>query len=142
MSNNFFTLQAPEQAALIERAANQLGMPAIIIEKDIWICWLLEKIFSLTEMQMAFRGGTSLSKVFNLIERFSEDCDISVDYHNFKPDLDLKNTSRTQLDKKITPELKSKLKAYISETVLPFLKNEINKSLPNGPFDITLNDNG
>lgn len=142
MPNNFFTLSAPEQAALIERSADQLGMPSVIIEKDIWICWLLEKIFSLTEMQMAFRGGTSLSKVFNLINRFSEDCDISVDYHNFKPDLDLENTSRTQLDKKITPELKNKLKIYISETVLPYLKKEINKSLPKGSFDITLNPNG
>jgi len=68
-------------------------MPAVIVEKDIWICWLLEKIFSLSTMQMAFRGGTSLSKVFNLIKRFSEDCDISVDYLNFKSDLDLENKS-------------------------------------------------
>lgn len=142
MPNNFFTLPPPEQAALIEKSANQLGMPAIIIEKDIWVCWLLEKIFSLPTMQMAFRGGTSLSKVFNVIKRFSEDCDISVDYHNFKPDLDLENISRTQLDKKITPELKNKLKEYISETVLPCLKNEINKSLPKYAFDITLNPNG
>ena len=93
MRNNFFILQPPEQAALIEKAADQLGMPAVIIEKDIWVCWLLEKIFSLSAIQMAFRGGTSLSKVFNLIKRFSEDCDISVDYHNFKPNLDLENTS-------------------------------------------------
>ena len=142
MRNHFFTLTSLEQAALIKKASDELGLPEIMIEKDIWICWLLEKIFSLPMMQMAFRGGTSLSKVFNLIKRFSEDCDISVDYHNFKPELDFENTSRTQLDKKITPELKNKLKSYISETVLPFLKSEIDKSLPKGSFNIKLSDDG
>ncbi len=38
MHPNFFNLTPPEQAALIEKAANQLGMPEIIIEKDIWDC--------------------------------------------------------------------------------------------------------
>ena len=140
MPNQFFKLPASEQAALIKKAADQFEIPEIIIEKDIWICWLLEKIFSLP-MQMAFKGGTSLSKVFNLIKRFSEDCDITIDYHNFKPDLDLENTSRSQL-KKVSAQLKEQLQSYISEIVLPFLKSELDKSLPMDLFNITLSDDG
>lgn len=69
MPNQFFKLPASEQAALIKKAADQLEMPEIFIEKDIWVCWLLEKIFSLP-MQMAFKGGTSLSKVLTLSNDF------------------------------------------------------------------------
>ena len=140
MDNHFFTLTQTEQAALIRKAADQLSMPEAIIEKDIWICWLLEKIF-LLPIQMAFKGGTSLSKVFNLIKRFSEDCDVTIDYHNFKPDLDLENTSRSQI-KKISAQLKKELQSYIAETVLPFLEGEIKKSLPKNQFSITLSHDG
>jgi hypothetical protein len=140
MSNQFFNLSRSEQAALIKKAAEHLGMPEIIIEKDIWVCWLLEKIFSLP-IQMAFKGGTSLSKVFNLIKRFSEDCDITIDYRNFKPDLKLKNTSRSQL-KKVSAQLKNELQNYILKTVLPFLGSEIDKLLHKEAFNITLSDDG
>lgn len=140
MDNHFFTLVQTEQAALIRKAAEQLSMPEAIIEKDIWICWLLEKIFSLP-IQMAFKGGTSLSKVFNLIKRFSEDCDVTIDYHNFKPDLDLENTSRSQL-KKISDQLKKELQSYIAETVLPFLESEIKKALSKNQFSIILSRDG
>lgn len=140
MTDNFFTLPAEEQSALIKKAADQLGMSEMIIEKDIWVCWLLEKVFSLP-VQMAFKGGTSLSKVFGLIKRFSEDCDITIDYHNFKPELDLENTSRSQI-KKASDQLKTQLQAYISETVLPFLKNEIEKTFDKKSFEITLSEDG
>lgn len=136
MTDNFFTLPAEEQSALIKKTADQLGMSEMIIEKDIWVCWLLEKVFSLP-VQMAFKGGTSLSKVFGLIKRFSEDCDITIDYHNFKPELDLENTSRSQI-KKASDQLKLQLQSYISGTVLPFLKNEIEKTFDKKSFEITL----
>lgn len=44
---------------------------------------------------MAFKGGTSLSKVFTLIKRFSEDCDVTIDYRNFQEEIDLEHTSRS-----------------------------------------------
>ncbi|OGT52229.1 MAG: hypothetical protein A3F17_07110 [Gammaproteobacteria bacterium RIFCSPHIGHO2_12_FULL_41_15] len=140
MSEKFFSLSPDEQSALTKKAADQIGLPEIIIEKDIWVCWLLDRIFSLPE-QMAFKGGTSLSKVFGLIKRFSEDCDITVDYHNFKPKLNLKNATRSQL-KKASDELKSKLQHYIANTVLPFLKSEIAKTFSKKLFEITLSDDG
>lgn len=139
MSNNFFDLSQEERSALIRQAGDQLDISDMIIEKDLWLCWMLEQIFALP-IQMAFKGGTSLSKVFGLIKRFSEDCDVTIDYRNFKPELDLEHTNRTQL-KKISDELKGKLKTYISETVLPYLHEQTLKTFSK-KFDIELSEDG
>ena len=82
MSSSFFNLSVAEKQALISKAADQMDVSDLIIEKDLWVCWILEQLFSL-QINMAFKGGTSLSKVFGLIKRFSEDCDITVDYRTF-----------------------------------------------------------
>lgn len=52
----------------------------IIIEKDFWVCWTLEQIFKIPELNshVTFKGGTSLSKCYNIIKRFSEDCDLTL----------------------------------------------------------------
>lgn len=64
-----------EQAA----AARQLSPQ--ILEKDFWVCWTLKRLFALPTIgeHLIFKGGTSLSKIFKVIERFSEDIDVSMD---------------------------------------------------------------
>jgi hypothetical protein len=54
---------------------------AQIVEKDFWVCWTLKELFRLPAIgeHLIFKGGTSLSKVFKVIERFSEDIDVSID---------------------------------------------------------------
>ncbi len=62
-------------------AGNRLGTPEQNIEKDFWVCWALEALFNDLEAggpRLLFKGGTSLSKGYGLIERFSEDIDITV----------------------------------------------------------------
>jgi hypothetical protein len=56
-------------------------LQAVSVEKDFWVCWNLRELFSLPDIgsHLNFKGGTSLSKVWKLIERFSEDIDIIVD---------------------------------------------------------------
>ncbi|HEY7158477.1 MAG TPA: nucleotidyl transferase AbiEii/AbiGii toxin family protein [Gemmataceae bacterium] len=70
-----------DRAALFTAAARRRGLTAAIIEKDFWVCWTLKRVFTLAEPSagLLFKGGTSLSKVFGVIERFSEDVDLSVD---------------------------------------------------------------
>lgn len=140
MNNSFFLLPTTEKSMLFTQAAEQLDLSELIIEKDLWVCWLLEKIFSLP-IQMAFKGGTSLSKVFDLISRFSEDCDITIDYREFNPTLDLANISRSQL-KKISDQLKKQLQAYVSEVVLPHLQAYVIRELPSEEFEIQLSEDG
>ena len=76
--------QAPEQerAELFRRSApvlHPVRSPAII-EKDFWVCWVLRRIYEVMQFrpQMIFKGGTSLSKAYDAIERFSEDVDLSL----------------------------------------------------------------
>jgi hypothetical protein len=56
-------------------------MDAVILEKDFWVCWTLKELFRLPTIgeHLIFKGGTSLSKVFKIIKRFSEDIDVSID---------------------------------------------------------------
>lgn len=67
-------------------AALRLGTPIQNVEKDFWVCWVLDLLFNARQPQeprLLFKGGTSLSKSFGLISRFSEDIDITV----FREDL-------------------------------------------------------
>lgn len=75
---------APERAELFTEAAARLGFGnPLIVEKDFWVCWVLHRV-SLLEGQprIIFKGGTSLSKVFGLIRRFSEDIDLAFHRHD------------------------------------------------------------
>jgi Nucleotidyl transferase AbiEii toxin, Type IV TA system/Phage integrase family len=75
--NNFAKLAADERRAYVEETANRRNSTNTAIEKDFWVCWTLRHLFSLQGVpQMCFKGGTSLSKVFGLIHRFSEDISI------------------------------------------------------------------
>ena len=73
---------ARERAQLFETSAGRHAprIDAVIIEKDFWVCWALHRLFDVLQFrpQLIFKGGTSLSKVFNAIERFSEDVDLSL----------------------------------------------------------------
>ena len=67
--------------------ANRLGAPVGNIEKDFWVCWTLDALYHRLPNggpRLLFKGGTSLSKAFGLIERFSEDIDVTI----FRDDLD------------------------------------------------------
>jgi predicted nucleotidyltransferase component of viral defense system len=67
--------------------ANRLGAPVANIEKDFWVCWTLDALCHQLpngQPRLLFKGGTSLSKAYGLIERFSEDIDVTV----FRDDLD------------------------------------------------------
>ena len=77
-----FASDAPElRDEAFQETAAQLGMSKAIVEKDFWVCWSLKQLFALPSFgeQLIFKGGTSLSKAYNVIHRFSEDVDLSID---------------------------------------------------------------
>lgn len=78
--NPFAKLPTNERAAFIREAAARLDVLPMIVEKDFWVCWMLHRIFQSpkTSAHLVFKGGTSLSKVFGTIQRFSEDIDLSI----------------------------------------------------------------
>lgn len=77
----FIELPVERRRLICTEAGAQLNLFEIAVEKDFWVCWTLRKLFELPEWgeHLSFKGGTSLSKCWNLIERFSEDVDIVID---------------------------------------------------------------
>jgi hypothetical protein len=76
-------LSTAERRELFSETAARRGMTPAIVEKDFWVTWTLDKLFAHPELSrlLMFKGGTSLSKVFGLIERFSEDIDLILDWN-------------------------------------------------------------
>ncbi|RUV80206.1 nucleotidyl transferase AbiEii/AbiGii toxin family protein, partial [Mesorhizobium sp. M1A.F.Ca.IN.020.32.1.1] len=75
-------LPAPDRSALFGETGAARGVANTIIEKDFWVCWTLRRLFELSKEDaptLIFKGGTSLSKAFGAIRRFSEDIDLSFD---------------------------------------------------------------
>jgi hypothetical protein len=97
----FLELPPDERRLYIEQAALRRNVSPVILEKDFWVCWLLGVLFeSQFADSLVFKGGTSLSKVFGVIERFSEDIDLSVSPAFLK--LPKAGTSRNQANKWMT----------------------------------------
>lgn len=78
LAERFLALPAPRRALAFEQAAAGRAGQAVILEKDFWVSWLLGLLFSEPELSphLVFKGGTSLSKVYGVIDRFSEDIDL------------------------------------------------------------------
>jgi predicted nucleotidyltransferase component of viral defense system len=77
--NKFRNLTNEQQITIFEQVANRKALPPVAVEKDWWVTAVLRALFALPYAEnLSFKGGTSLSKCYNLIERFSEDIDIAV----------------------------------------------------------------
>lgn len=129
MSEQFLNFSREKKRAILEGVESSLGIKPYFLEKDIWICWVLKELFTLPK-KMAFKGGTSLSKCFSLIDRFSEDVDVTIDYREFMPDLDLLNESKNALKNK-REKLKNEVNDYIITTVIPMFEKTFSAQFSN-----------
>ena len=85
---SYFALSSKDRIDALEVAASTLGRPADLLEKDIWVVWALDALFSSRIGEhLVFKGGTSLSKAYKAIDRFSEDVDLTYDIRQIIPDL-------------------------------------------------------
>ncbi len=98
--NNYFALDVSHQRYLLEQATGKAGLPPQAIEKDIWVSTTLQLVFTLPFAdKLIFKGGTSLSKVWGIINRFSEDIDLAVDRSLFGLEGDLTKKQLKKLRK-------------------------------------------
>ncbi|SUJ30588.1 Nucleotidyl transferase of uncharacterised function (DUF1814) [Sphingobacterium spiritivorum] len=78
----WINLADEQKLQVLEQVENAIGLPAFVVEKDWWVCVILKAVFqSRYADSIIFKGGTSLSKAYNLIDRFSEDIDLIIDRH-------------------------------------------------------------
>ncbi len=119
-------LSSTERKELFSETAANLGMTAAIVEKDFWVTWTLGKIFSNPDLSsnLKFKGGTSLSKVFGLIERFSEDIDLILNWKALTTEDPQEDRSKKK-QKKLVDEIREAGRNYIEERILPVISNEI-----------------
>jgi hypothetical protein len=117
---------------LFRAASQKMGINEAIVEKDFWVCWILDYLFHKNRWQnkFSFKGGTSLSKAYNLIQRFSEDIDLIVDwtllgFKNDEPWEDRSNTGQDRFNK----EANNKTKAFLADSFIPVLKADISQLL-------------
>jgi hypothetical protein len=121
--NRVATLPEHERNELFTLTAQQRGMGSIaIVEKDFWVCWVLKQLFEhpILSRLLIFKGGTSLSKVYGLIDRFSEDIDLILDWRvviSEDPMADRSNTKQGKLNELVN----EKARGYIAETLVPLL---------------------
>lgn len=119
--NNYFQLSKEQQQMVLTQAANKTGLPVQAVEKDLWVTVVLQMVFALpVANHLVFKGGTSLSKVWKVIRRFSEDIDLAIDPSIWGVEGDLTKKQIKRLRKAssifVRDELCLSLKGVVSET--------------------------
>ena len=104
VSESFLRLNQDEQREVLEVVREKTQRPTLLLEKDVWVVWTLGALFnSALAIDLTFKGGTSLSEAYKLIDRFSEDIDLTYDIRKLIPYLtggsDFLLTSRSQAGK-------------------------------------------
>jgi hypothetical protein len=144
MPESFLHLKAQEQSQIYRALAPQLARSPVVLEKDVWVCWVLQTLFTMPgRLPMAFKGGTSLSKVFGAIARFSEDVDITLDYRGLDGSFDpfAEGVSRNRL-KKFSEDLKSFVRDHAHGVVAPHFQRTLAAEFDAGAFHLEVSDDG
>ncbi|KAB0669034.1 nucleotidyl transferase AbiEii/AbiGii toxin family protein [Oryzomonas sagensis] len=133
-------LSAKQRSDLFSETAARRDMTPAIVEKDFWVTWTLDKLFAHTDLSriLMFKGGTSLSKVFSLIDRFSEDIDLILDWTTLTGE-DPKAARSKSKQQKLNKDIDERGQAYIatellrqvSECVGPICRCEVDGGDPN-----------
>jgi hypothetical protein len=119
--------------AFFAEVANRTGIRAFMVEKDAWVCWTLRQLFDLPDARdhFIFKGGTSLSKAWKVIHRFSEDIDISLsrEWLGFVGERDPEAAPSRKQRARLLEELSATCAAILRNEVLPTLRARFAESL-------------
>ncbi|AHF89859.1 hypothetical protein OPIT5_06055 [Opitutaceae bacterium TAV5] len=124
--NSVLRLTPLQRAELYRAASQKLGFGEVIVEKDFWVCWMLHQLFTLPGIgeHLIFKGGTSLSKVWKAIARFSEDIDVSLsrDWLGFTGSRDPENAISGKKQRAGIENLAAACAEKINAEILPALR--------------------
>ena len=115
---NFLSIPDSDKKVIYQQLSDESKIPPFAVEKDWWVVQVLAVIFEISVgKHLVFKGGTSLSKAWNLISRFSEDVDLAIDpkFLGFEG----------ELKKKDITALRKAANQYISNTFYPELKQRM-----------------
>lgn len=121
-----------DREALFRNTAAKIGLSEGIVEKDFWVCFILDYLFydSPWRHNFAFKGGTSLSKAYNLIERFSEDVDLILDWTvlGYEADAPLKITSNNKMEQ-FKKDCMERFNGFLLQNFIPQTNRDIKELL-------------
>ncbi len=131
--DNFLLLKEGDRQVYFKVVADKLDVMPQLIEKDFWVCWILKILFSLPFVgsHLTFKGGTSLSKCYSVIKRFSEDVDISIERPfllgpgSIDPD---KGQSGKENQRRLE-RLNQACREKISDQIIPELREQVASAL-------------
>jgi len=132
----FVRLERKERSQAFRIASQKLGYPAYVIEKDFWVTYILDTLFNRVnhKHRILFKGGTSLSKCYKLIDRFSEDIDLSLHMADLgfegdkAPHIVAEKESKSAA-KRAIEDLKVTGELFLENTILVLLKDKIEEDL-------------
>ena len=129
MPESYFSLSSNEQQEALQYASAQSGRPVHLLEKDLWVVWTLKTLFeSQAGADLTFKGGTSLSKAYKIIDRFSEDIDLTCNIRRLIPDRTSEHgelpSNRSQA-KKWVKDINVALEEWIIHEIQPILERAI-----------------
>ena len=131
----FLQLPDNEKIEFFNQLHEETNLPQVIIEKDTWVTAVLRALFALPYAEnLSFKGGTSLSKCYNLIERFSEDVDIAInrEYFGFVGDI--------FTVKQISKNLRKAACKFIRNNLQFDVKNQmLANGIPENLFSVSMN---
>ena len=127
-------LTPKQRLELLDEVSRRRGLPTVILEKDYWVCRTLDALFALPDLgsHLVFKGGTSLSKVYGLIDRFSEDIDITFhrDFLGFGDEAHDPESAKSNKDQRRRLEaLQAACAERIREALLPSLTRRLEAQL-------------
>ena len=133
MANDYFKLTPEDKREALAVASTQSGRPTHLLEKDVWVVWTLRQLYTSPYADhLIFKGGTSLSKAYRAIARFSEDIDITYDIRTIAPDLvaqtldGLPKTKSQQ--KRWTDDIRKRLRDWVANEMLPFIQHRLSET--------------
>ena len=145
VADRFLDLRDEDKRDLFVGLQDKMKLSPIAIEKDIWVCWVLQTLFSMPgRPRMCFKGGTSLSKVFGVISRFSEDIDVTINHRTENaPELDpfKEGTSKTEI-KRIAEEFSKLTVKMVRESIVPYIRRKIEKEFGGDGFWFDIDQTG
>ena len=111
-----------ERSELFAETAAMMGTTNAIVEKDFWVVWTLDKIFSHQRLSqiLKFKGGTSLSKVYHLIGRFSEDIDLILDWREVTGEDPYAMRSKNKQNR-FNEKINAQAQTYTEQELLPMV---------------------
>lgn len=132
MADQFLQLSAEDRREVLAIASDRSKRPVHLLEKDVWVVWALRTLYATPLGEsLVFKGGTSLSKAYGAIRRFSEDVDLTYDIRALAPDLVADNEealpkTRSE-EKRWSSEVRRRLPTWVTDTVAPIIAGELQK---------------